>query len=626
MSAPLEQLLSDYDIHLFHEGTLQNAQSVFGAHLIKEKQKITGTRFTVWAPHARSVSVVGDFNGWQPGNLKMERVNREGIWTAEVGDNLEGEIYKYAITTQSGDVLMKADPYAVYSELRPNTASIVYDLSGYKWGDQLYRQRIRRRRPIYERPLAIYELHLNSWKQKEDGSFYTYREYADELIPYVKERGFTHIELLPLTEHPLDASWGYQGTGYYSPTSRFGTPHDLMYFIDRCHQEDLGVLLDWVPGHFCKDSHGLYLFDGQPLYEYESFSDRENLEWGTANFNLAKGEVRSFLISNALYWMKTFRIDGLRVDAVANILHWANSEPLTSNPYAVEFLQELNKAVFQENPRFLMMAEDSTDWPNVTGPVHEGGLGFNYKWNMGWMNDVLDYMSYHPFERRHHHHKLTFSMVYAYSENYILPFSHDEVVHGKRSLLHKMPGEYWEKFAQWRLLLSFMMAHPGKKLLFMGSEFAQFDEWKYIQGLDWFLKEYESHRQADTFSKELMDFYLSHKALHEFDHDPQGFEWIDADNAEQSIYSFIRRGKRKSDTLIVVCNFTNVSYDAFQLGAPFSGKWEEVFSSDSKHVGGTDHLNTEAVETEEKPMHHRKQSLTMKVPPLGITIWKPAKK
>ncbi|WP_424955145.1 1,4-alpha-glucan branching protein GlgB [Jeotgalibacillus salarius] len=621
----MNQTISDFDVHLFHEGTLYNAHSIFGAHLVKQKKKVIGTQFTLWAPHAQSVSVTGSFNNWQPGTFEMTRLNNEGIWTCMIDQNLEGELYKYAITTASGELIMKSDPYAFHSELRPETASVVYDLSGYKWGDQLYRQRVRKRRPIYERPLAIYELHLNSWKQKEDGSYFTYREYADELIPYVKDCGFTHIELLPLTEHPLDASWGYQGTGYFSPTSRFGTPHDLMYFIDRCHQEDIGVLLDWVPGHFCKDSHGLYMFDGQPLYEYDTFNDRENLEWGTANFNLAKGEVKSFLISNALYWMNFFRIDGLRVDAVANIIYWANSEPETANPYATEFLQELNKAVFNENPRFLMMAEDSTDWPGVTKPVHEGGLGFNYKWNMGWMNDLLDYMAYPPFERKHHHHRLTFSLVYAFSENYILPLSHDEVVHGKRSLLHKMPGEYWEKFAQWRLLLSFLIAHPGKKLLFMGAEFAQFDEWKYVQGLDWFLKEYDSHNQSDLFTKELMSFYQSQKALHEFDHDPQGFEWIDADNAEQSIYSFVRKGKRKSDTLMVICNFTNVSYDQFRIGAPFEGKWEEVFSSDQHQFGGTDHVNQTA-DTENQPLHKREQSLTMKIPPLGVTIWKPAKK
>ncbi|MBM7580404.1 1,4-alpha-glucan branching enzyme [Jeotgalibacillus terrae] len=621
----MDQTISDFDIHLFHEGTLYNAHHTFGAHLEKQKKKVTGTRFTVWAPHAQAVSVTGSFTNWETGKYEMTRVNQEGIWTCTIDRDLTGEMYKYAITTASGDLILKSDPYAFHSELRPQTASVVYDLSGYKWGDQLYRQRVRKRRPIYERPLSIYELHLNSWKQKEDGSYFTYREYADELIPYVKEHGFTHIELLPLTEHPLDASWGYQGTGYFSPTSRFGTPHDLMYLIDRCHQEDIGVLMDWVPGHFCKDSHGLYMFDGEPLYEYDSFNDRENHEWGTANFNLAKGEVRSFLISNALYWMHFYRIDGLRVDAVANIIYWANSEPETANPYATEFLQELNKAVFKENPRFLMMAEDSTDWPGVTKPVHEGGLGFNYKWNMGWMNDVLDYMEYPPFERRHHHHKLTFSLVYAYSENYILPLSHDEVVHGKRSLLHKMPGEYWEKFAQWRLLLSYLITHPGKKLLFMGGEFAQFDEWKYVQGLDWFLKDYDAHHQADHFSKELMDFYQNHKALHEFDHDPQGFEWIDADNAEQSIYSFIRKGKRKSDTLMVICNFTNVTYDHFEIGAPFEGRWEEVFSSDLQQFGGTNLLNQSAV-TEEKPLHNKKQSLTVKIPPFGVTIWKPAKK
>ncbi|WP_165967267.1 1,4-alpha-glucan branching protein GlgB [Jeotgalibacillus sp. S-D1] len=615
---------SEFDVHLFHEGTLHRAHKLFGAQLIKIG-KNTATRFTVWAPHAQSVSVVGNFNGWDATENRLLKQNEEGIWSLLLNENLTGEIYKYSITTRSGEVILKADPYGFYSELRPNTASVVYDLKGYSWKDKLYRQRVRRRKAIYERPLSIYELHLSSWKQKDDGSYFTYREMAAELIPYIQERGFTHIELLPLTEHPLDASWGYQGIGYFSPTSRFGTPHDLMYFIDQCHQADIGVILDWVPGHFCKDSQGLYLFDGEPTYEYDTFSDRENVEWGTANFNLAKGEVRSFLISNAIYWMETFKIDGLRVDAVANMLYWANSEPPAANPYTVEFLQELNTAVFNENPNFLMMAEDSTDWPQVTAPVHEGGLGFNYKWNMGWMNDVLSYMEIPPFDRRHHHHKMTFSLVYAYTENFILPLSHDEVVHGKRSLLHKMPGEYWEKFAQLRLLLSFMMVHPGKKLLFMGAEFGQFDEWKFVQGLDWFLKDYESHAKTDVFTKDLLAFYHSQKALYELDHDPAGFEWIDADNAEQSIFTFIRKGKRKSDTLIIACNFTNVAYDVFRIGAPFKGKWKEVFNSDNGHYGGSNQSHETVVATEDTAIHSREQSITVSIPPLGMTVWKPAK-
>ncbi|MGD7046167.1 1,4-alpha-glucan branching protein GlgB [Jeotgalibacillus proteolyticus] len=616
---------SEYDVHLFHEGTLYQAHKLFGAHLIRRRSSTLLTRFTVWAPHAVSVSVVGNFNNWNPASHPLEKLNNEGIWSIGIEQDLEGEVYKYSIQTSSGDVVLKADPYAFYSELRPNTASVVYDTKGYVWNDKLYRQRVRRRRPVYERPLAIYELHLNSWKQKEDGSYFTYRELVDELIPYIKERGFTHIEILPLTEHPLDASWGYQGIGYFSPTARFGTPHDLMYFIDHCHQEDIGVLLDWVPGHFCKDEQGLYMFDGEPTYEYDTFADRENIEWGTANFNLAKGEVRSFLISNALYWIETFKIDGLRVDAVANMLYWANSEPSAVNPYTIEFLQELNTAVFKEHPQFLMMAEDSTDWSNVTSPVHEGGLGFNYKWNMGWMNDVLDYMEHPPFERRHHHHKMTFSLVYSYSENFILPLSHDEVVHGKRSLLHKMPGDYWEKFAQLRLLLSFMMVHPGKKLLFMGAEFGQYDEWKFVQGLDWFLKDYESHAKTDVFTKELLAFYLGQKALYQLDHDPSGFEWIDADNAEQSIYTFIRKGKRKSDTLVIACNFTNVAYETFKVGVPMKGKWSEVFNSDLAEYGGSGQLHQTKTETENVSIHNREQAISISIPPFGMTVWKPSK-
>ncbi|WP_304411976.1 1,4-alpha-glucan branching enzyme [Geobacillus sp. C56-T3] len=399
---------TDLEVYLFHEGRLYQSYELFGAHVIRDGGAV-GTRFCVWAPHAREVRLVGSFNDWNGANSPLTKVNDEGVWTIVVPENLEGHLYKYEIITPDGRVLLKADPYAFYSELRPHTASIVYDLKGYEWNDSSW-QRKKRRKRIYDQPMVIYELHFGSWKKKPDGRFYTYREMADELIPYVLERGFTHIELLPLVEHPLDRSWGYQGTGYYSVTSRYGTPHDFMYFVDRCHQAGLGVIIDWVPGHFCKDAHGLYMFDGAPTYEYANEKDRENYVWGTANFDLGKPEVRSFLISNALFWLEYYHVDGFRVDAVANMLYWPNNDRLYENPYAVEFLRQLNEAVFAYDPNVLMIAEDSTDWPRVTAPTYDGGLGFNYKWNMGWMNDMLKYMETLPHERKYAHNQVSFSL------------------------------------------------------------------------------------------------------------------------------------------------------------------------------------------------------------------------
>ena len=478
---------TDYQLHLFHEGTYYKSFELFGSHIVKKRRKLVGTRFTVWAPNAQNVRLIGSFNNWNGSSYELERLNEEGVWTLLIPEqDLSGHLYKYEIVTPNGEILHKADPYAFYSEMRPNTASIVYPLNGYKWKDANWRRK-KKRQSIYEKPLFIYELHLASWKKKQDGSLYTYEELADELIPYVKEMGYTHIELLPLVEHPYDRSWGYQGTGYYSATSRYGTPHELMMFIDKCHQEDIGVILDWVPGHFCKDAHGLYMFDGTPTFEYAAYNDRENVVWGTANFDLGKTEVQSYLISNAIFWMEYFHIDGFRVDAVANMLYWPNSEELHANPFAINFLKKLNEAVYEFDYSALMIAEDSTDWPLVTKPTSVGGLGFNYKWNMGWMNDMLSYMTLSPEQRRNHHNKVTFSLLYAFSENFILPLSHDEVVHGKRSLLNKMPGEYSDKFDQLRLFYGYFMTHPGKKLLFMGSEFGQWDEWKDQDQLDWML-------------------------------------------------------------------------------------------------------------------------------------------
>ncbi|WP_035099152.1 1,4-alpha-glucan branching enzyme [Anoxybacteroides tepidamans] len=615
---------TDFEIHLFHEGSLYKSYELFGAHVMKQNDVI-GTRFCVWAPHAREVRLVGSFNNWDGRNHPLMKVSGQGVWTIFVPENLEGHLYKYEIITPSGRVLLKADPYAFFSELRPHTASIVYSLKGYKWNDKGW-QRKKMRKPIYDQPLFIYELHLGSWKKKKDGSFYTYRELADELIPYVVEQGFTHIELLPLVEHPFDRSWGYQGTGYYSATSRYGTPHDLMFFIDQCHQAGIGVILDWVPGHFCKDEHGLYMFDGEPTYEYANMQDRENPVWGTANFDLGKPEVRSFLISNALFWMEYFHIDGFRVDAVANMLYWPNSSVLHKNPYAVEFLQKLNEAAFAYDPSVLMIAEDSTDWPRVTAPTYENGLGFNYKWNMGWMNDILTYMEAAPEHRKYLHNKVTFSLLYAYSENFILPFSHDEVVHGKKSLLNKMPGEYEQKFAQLRLLYGYLITHPGKKLLFMGGEFGQFDEWKDLEQLDWILFDFEMHQKMNAYVKELIKFYKRYKPLYELDHHPEGFEWIDVNNAEQSIFSFIRKGKKENDILVVVCNFTGTAYHDYKVGVPLLAAYKEAFNSDALTYGGSGYVNKKTMIAVEEPFHGKPYHIKMTIPPFGISILRPMRK
>ncbi|CUA81306.1 1,4-alpha-glucan branching protein GlgB [Anoxybacillus suryakundensis] len=614
---------TDLQLHLFHEGTFYKSYHLFGAHLVKQDGGVE-TRFCVWAPHAEKVRLVGTFNDWNGEKHELTKINDQGVWMIVVPKNLEGHLYKYEMTTKDGRTLLKADPYAFYAEERPHTASIVYQLDGYKWNDQTW-QRKKKRKTIYEQPVFIYEVHLGTWKKKENGQFYTYAEMADELIPYVVEHGFTHIELLPLIEHPLDRSWGYQGTGYYAATSRYGTPRDLMYFIDRCHQEGIGVILDWVPGHFCKDAHGLYMFDGQPTYEYMNMQDRENIVWGTANFDLGKPEVHSFLISNALFWLEYYHIDGFRVDAVANMLYWPNSDVLHPNPYAISFLKKLNEVVFAFDPNVLMIAEDSTDWPKVTAPTYDGGLGFNYKWNMGWMNDVLSYMETSVNERKHMHHKMTFSLLYAYTENFILPLSHDEVVHGKKSLLNKMPGDYWDKFAQLRLLYGYFMTHPGKKLLFMGGEFGQFDEWKDLEQLDWMLLDFDMHRKMDDYVKSLTHFYKKQKALYECDHDPSGFEWIDVNNAEQSIFSFIRRGK-KEDMLIVVCNFTNVTYHDYKVGVPALTSYREVFNSDDVMYGGAGHINKKLLVAYEEPYHGKSYHIRMTIPPYAITILRPTRR
>ncbi|MDP4526640.1 1,4-alpha-glucan branching enzyme [Bacillus halotolerans] len=613
-----------HDVYLFHEGSLFKSYQLFGSHY-RELNGQSGYEFCVWAPRASEVRVAGDFNSWSGELHVMQKVNDHGIWTLFVPGLKEKERYKYEIVTNSGETMLKADPYAFYSEVRPNTASLTYDLAGYSWHDQKWRKK-QKAKTIYEKPVFIYELHLGSWKKHPDGTLYSYGELGQSLIPYIKEQGFTHIELLPVYEHPYDRSWGYQATGYYSPTSRFGTPHDLMRFVDECHQANIGVILDWVPGHFCKDSHGLYMFDGAPLYEYQKERDRENWLWGTANFDLGKPEVHSFLISNALYWAEFYHIDGFRVDAVANMLYWPNQDERHTNLYAVEFLKKLNQTMREAYPHVMMIAEDSTEWPQVTGSVEEGGLGFHFKWNMGWMNDVLKYMETPAEQRRHCHQLVSFSLLYAFSEHFVLPFSHDEVVYGKKSLLHKMPGDYWQKFAQYRLLLGYMTAHPGKKLIFMGSEFAQFDEWKDTEQLDWFLNSFPMHQKASVFTQDLLRFYQKSKILYENDHRAQSFEWIDVHNEEQSIFSFIRYGRRHGEALIILCNFTPSVYHQYDVGVPFLTQYIEVLNSDNEKYGGSGQLNKKPLAAKAGAVHHKPCYITMTIPPYGISIMRAVKK
>jgi 1,4-alpha-glucan branching enzyme len=615
---------TDYQLHLFHEGSLFQSHKLFGAHILWNSEMVC-TRFCVWAPNAKQVRLVGEFNSWSGVGYELHKVNEEGVWVLLLDQNLEGIQYKYELTTLSGEIILKADPYAFYSEIRPNTASVVYSLKDYEWEDSIWMQKKEKKSSLSE-PGVIYEVHLGSWKKRNNGDFLSYKEMADQLIPYVVEHGFTHIELLPLVEHPLDRSWGYQGTGYFSITSRYGTPQEFMFFVDQCHQNGIGVILDWVPGHFCKDAHGLYQFDGTHIYSYKDHADRENEVWGTANFNLGLGEVQSFLISNAIFWMDTYHIDGFRVDAVANIIYWPNSFENNENPYGIEFLKKLNDALHEYNSDFLMIGEDSTDFPNVTTPVCYGGLGFDYKWNMGWMNDMLEYMKTPPFSRSSAHHKVTFSLMYTFSENFVLPFSHDEVVHGKKSLLDKMPGDYWEKFAQLRLLLGYMFAHPGKKLLFMGFELGQFSEWKDQEQLDWGLMEYDMHRNVNAYVKELLKIYKRSKPLYELDNMHEGFEWIDVNNSEQSIFSFIRKGKKDDELLVIVCNFTGIHYQDYKIGIPTAGEYREIFNSDKEEFGGAGFINKKTLNAMEVPFHGRSFSVDLTIPSFGILILRPVKK
>lgn len=585
---------SDYQIYLFHEGTNFGAYKMLGSMYIPEDNEHSdGFSFRVWAPNAKSVSLVGDFNNWHIGEHSLDRIDESGIWTIFVPGLGVGERYKYAITMSDGNTCLKADPYAYFSEQRPNTASITYRLDGYNW--RTSNNIINYKQP-YSSPMLIYEVHAGSWRRHEDGSFFNYRDLAGELIPYVLDMGYTHIELMPLQEHPYDGSWGYQVTGYYASTSRYGSPEDLMFFVDSCHEAGLKVIMDWVPAHFPKDAHGLSVFDGSCLYEYEDSRIGEHFGWGTLVFDYRKSEVHSFLISNALFWLEVYHFDGLRVDAVSSMIYrdycrkdgkWIpNIHGGRENLEAISFLQKLNIAVFERFPNALMIAEESTAFPLVTAPVHEGGLGFNYKWNMGWMHDSLKYFGMDPIYRKNNHNLLTFLIMYTYSENFILALSHDEVVHGKKSLLDKMYGSYEQKFATLKAFLGLMMALPGKKLIFMGAEFGQFIEWKYDSALDWVLLEYDSHRSLKHYVKEINHLYQDNSCLWQLDHDSAGFKWIMADDTDNSVLAFIRQGKQKSDYMLLVFNFTPVYHHKYCLRVPAAGVYYQVLNSDYMEYGG----------------------------------------
>lgn len=621
-------LISKEEVYLFHEGSYYQSYRMLGAHLIKENG-VVGVRFCVWAPAAKEIRVVGDFNHWQGDGHRMEKIPQSSLWVLFVPGLRELAMYKYEIHTNQGEVLQKSDPYAFCSELRPCTASRVYSLEDFPWQDQYYREK-KQKHSNYECPMLIYEVHLGSWCRKESG-YLSYREIADQLVDYVVEMGYTHVELLPIMEHPFDGSWGYQITGYYSATSRYGTPQDLMYLVDRFHCKNIGVILDWAPAHFCRDGHGLGRFDGSTLYESANPLQSENQQWGTINFDFAKPEVQSFLISNAIFWFDYFHIDGLRIDAVAFMLYldfgkqpgqWLpNQYGGRENLAAVAFMKKLNETVFQYFPAALMIAEESTAWPLVTQPTYLGGLGYNYKWNMGWMNDLLRYMQMDPIHRKWHHNLLTFSFMYAFSENYVLPLSHDEVVHGKKSLLDKMPGDYWQKFANLRTLFGYMMAHPGKKLFFMGGEFGQFIEWNHQQGLDWHLLDYEMHQRLHDYVKSLNHFYLAENCLWEMDHQESGFQWIDPHDYSQSVVTFMRHAKGNRDFIIFVGNFTPVVRENYRIGVPCLGEYFEVFNSDNRIYGGSGQANGLMV-AQVKPWHNQPYSIELCLPPLSVLFLK----
>jgi 1,4-alpha-glucan branching enzyme len=627
-------LISDFDLQLWGEGNHHHAYQWMGAHT-KTVGGMEGTHFVVSAPSASRVSVIGSFNNWDGRVHGMRKYHDQGIWEIFIPHVAEGDLYKFEVKSHMNpSPVKKADPYAVFSEVRPGTASKVWN-SSYKWKDNRWMEK-RAKTAHYKEPISVYEIHPGSWKRKPDQNpgFLSYRELADELVPYVKEMGFTHIELMPVAEHPYDPSWGYQITGYFAPTSRFGNPDDLRYFIDKCHKADIGVIVDWVPAHFTKDEHGLRRFDGTALYEHEDPKQGEHRDWGTCIFNYGRNEVINFLISNAVFWLDEFHIDGLRVDAVASMIYldysreegeWVpNQYGGRENLEAIQFLRRFNEVTHEYFPGVLTFAEESTSWQGVSKPTSSGGLGFDFKWNMGWMNDTLAYMEKDPIYRKYHQDQLSFSLIYAFSEQFVLPLSHDEVVHMKQSLLSKMPGDDWQKFANLRLLYTYMFGHPGKKLLFMGGEFGQWDEWTEAQSLDWHLLQWETHQGVQNLVKDLNKVYKKETALYEVDSKWEGFEWIDLSDAENSLLSFIRKGKSPGDYLVFIFNFTPAYHDVYRFGVPEARKYEVILNSDSSFYGGSNAGPT-VVEGREGPWHNQPCHVNIPVPPLGGVILKPGK-
>ncbi|MGN0545478.1 MAG: 1,4-alpha-glucan branching protein GlgB [Acutalibacteraceae bacterium] len=616
-------------IYLFHQGTNAKAYEYLGSHRDREDENFTF--FRVWAPHAVAVFVACDRNDWTGEGFQLKKINEQGLWEGRFEGFREFDAYKYLVIARDGRKIMKCDPYAFHAETRPGTASKIYDLDGcFKWTDGAWMKK-RRRKNIYASPMNIYELHIGSWQRYADGNPLSYRELADRLVPYVLDMGYTHIELLPVMEHPFDGSWGYQVTGYFAPTSRYGTPADFMYFVNKCHEHGIGVILDWVPAHFPKDSFGLYEFDGEPCYEYADPHKGEHKQWGTRVFDYGRTEVQSFLMSSALFWLEVYHADGLRVDAVASMLYldygredgeWSpNTYGGRENLEAVAFIKKLNETIFGEHGDVMMIAEESTAWPMVSKPVYMGGLGFNFKWNMGWMNDCIRYFSLDGLFRKFNHDCLTFSFFYAFSENFVLPISHDEVVHGKCSLINKMPGTYEEKFAGVRAFFAYMMAHPGKKLLFMGQEFGQFIEWNYKQELDWMLLDYDMHRKLKDFSRTLNRFYKRNAPMWEIDYSWEGFSWISSDDSANSVIAF-RRMDSKGDELIVVCNFTPITRENYRIGVPEKGAYRVVLNTDSPEFGGFDVKIQKTYTSKPIPMHSFKQSLSLTLPGMSVLYLK----
>ena len=623
--------IGELDHYLFGQGNHYEIYKKLGAHEVTAGKK--GVYFAVWAPHAKSVSVIGEFNGWDAAADRMERQEPLGIYTVFVPEAKDGQMYKYCIETQSGELIYKADPFANYAELRPGTASRITDISHLKWTDDRWMES-RKKWDNKENPLSIYEVHMGSWMRhpgREDEGFYTYREFAEAITKYVKKMGYTHVELMGIAEHPFDGSWGYQVTGYFAPTSRYGTPEDFAYMINYLHRNGIGVILDWVPAHFPKDAHGLADFDGTPTFEYADPRKGEHPDWGTKIFDYEKLQVRNFLIANALFWIEHFHVDGLRVDAVASMLYldygkqdgqWVpNKYGGNQNLEAIEFFKHLNSVVLGRNPGTMMIAEESTAWPKVTGNPEDDGLGFSLKWNMGWMHDFTEYMKLDPYFRKNAHHMMTFSMEYAYSENYILVLSHDEVVHLKCSMLNKMPGEGFDKYANLKAAYAFMTGHPGKKLLFMGQEFAQLREWSEERELDWFLLSEEPHQQIQNWYRDLLHLYKKHPALYELDNDPAGFEWINKDDIFRSIFSFVRHSKGKKKNLLFVCNFTPVAREDYRVGVPTKRQCKLVLNSDEKEYGGSGEKRTEIYKPVKKECDGQKYSFAYPLPAYGVAVF-----